>query len=72
MVEAMKRGKSMSIICTRALPGADDHGGHEQDGEHDHERIADVGGEVIPGFELLVAGEHRSGRCWGGFFCRPG
>ena len=40
-----------------ALPAADDHGRHEQRGEDDHERIADVGGEVIPGFELLVPGD---------------
>ena len=38
------------------LPGADDHGGHKQGAEDDHERVADVGGEVVPGFEFGVEG----------------
>ncbi len=52
----------------RALPGADDHGGHEQHGEDDHERVADVGGEVIPGFELWCGTETSERKMLGRIF----
>ena len=39
-----------------SLPAANDHRGHEEDAEDDHQGITDVCGEVVPGFELGVPG----------------
>src|SRR5581483_4569117 len=39
-----------------ALVEADDHGGQQKHREHDHERIAEICREVIPGFELHLEG----------------
>ena len=39
-----EEGKVDEEHLQRALPGADDHGGHEQHGEDDHQGVADVCG----------------------------
>ncbi len=51
-----EEGKVDEHHLKRTLPGADDHGGHEQHREDDHEGIADVGGEVVQASSLVWKG----------------
>ncbi len=51
-----EEGKVDEEHLQKALPAADDHGGHEEDAEDNHQGVADVGGEVVPGLEFGVPG----------------